>query len=273
MSQNISIQSTNEYFAQNPPMRRFMWNITDSLVLMRRNLIHYTRVPDLLIFSTIQPIMFVLLFAYVFGGAIATPNGDYINYLMPGILVQTAVFGGTGTAIGLANDLQKGLIDRFRSLPMARGAVLAGRTLADTVRNLLVVLLMIGVGTLIGFRFQDGLLPAIGAIAIIVAFGHAMSWIFALIAIVVKDGEAAQAASFVWVFPLVFASSIFVPTSTMPDWLQGFAENQPISLITNTARAWTLGLPADDVWAAIAWIIALWIVFATLSIWRYGRAV
>ncbi len=253
-------------------LRRFSWNFTDTFVIAWRNLMHYLRSPELLVFSTIQPIMFTLLFAYVFGGAIDTPAGDYINYLIPGILVQTVLFGGSQTTVGLADDLSKGMIDRFRSLPMARSAVLAGRTLADTVRNVFVVFLILIVGTIIGFRFQDGLLPALAAIAIIVAFGHVMLWVFAFIGILVKDPETAQVAGFVWIFPMVFASSIFVPVETMPGLLREFAEIQPISVVVNVARAWSLGLPmGNNLLYAIAWMIGIFAVFVPLSIRQYRR--
>lgn len=254
-------------------VQRVTWNLADALVITRRNLLYYVRLPQLLVFSTIQPVMFVLLFSYVFGGAIDTPNGDYINYLIPGIMVQTALFGGSATAVGLATDLSKGLVDRFRSLPMSRSAVLAGRTLADSVRNLFVILLMILVGTLIGFRIQDGLLNAALAVLLVVFFGHAMSWIFAWIGMLVKDPETAQVAGFVWVFPLVFASSIFVPVQTMnPEWLRIFAENQPISVVTNASRGLILGTGTDDVVPALLWSLGIWIVAATLAIRQYRRS-
>ena len=249
-----------------------MWTFRDALVITRRNLIHYLRLPQLLVFSTIQPVMFVLLFAYVFGGAITTPNGDYINYLLPGILVQTVVFGGTATTVGLADDLSKGLIDRFRSLPMARSAVLAGRTVADSIRNLFVVILMITVGVIIGFDLNQGILPTVGAILILVAFGHVMSWIFAWVGVIVKDPETAQVAGFVWVFPLVFASSIFVPPETMPAALQTFAENQPLTAISNAVRGLFLTGSASDVPLAIAWMIGIFVVAAPLAIRQYRRS-
>ncbi len=248
-------------------------NIADTVVITRRNLLYYLRVPQLLIFSTIQPIMFLLLFTYVFGGSIQTQAGDYINFLLPGILVQSVLFGGTATAIGLAEDLSKGLIDRFRSLPMARPAVLAGRTVADTVRNLFVVVLMITVGYIIGFRFSQGPLAAIGAIGIIILFGHVMSWVFAWVGILVKDPETAQVAGFVWVFPLVFASSVFVPTETMPALLKFFAENQPVTAITSVARVWMVGGDmGTNLIRAIFWLLAIWFVFANLAIREYRRA-
>jgi ABC transporter DrrB family efflux protein len=258
-------------------LRRFSWNFTDTFVVARRNLIRYIRLPQLLVFSTIQPIMFVLLFAYVFGGAIRVPGQiDYINYLIPGIMIQTVLFGASQTTVGLADDLSKGMIDRFRSLPMARSAVLAGRTLADSTRNVFVVLLMVGVGYLIGFRFQNGFLSAIAAIVLVVMFGHAFSWISAFIGLITKDPETAQVAGFVWIFPLIFASSAFVPVETMPDWLQAFANVQPISRTINATRYLTLGNAApgaalNDVWLTIAWMAAIVAVFVPLSIWQYRR--
>jgi len=253
-------------------LQEFLWNFTDAIIIARRNLILYLRLPQLLVFSTIQPVMFVLLFAYVFGGAIQTPNGDYINYLLPGILIQSVIFGSTATGVGLAEDLSKGMIDRFRSLPMARSAVLAGRTLADSIRNVFVIILMIVVGSIIGFRFQGNVLQALLAVLLIVLFGHAMSWISAFIGLIVKDPETAQVAGFVWIFPLVFASSTFVPPQTMPDALRVFAENQPITAAVNAARALMLDLPKDEVWRVVAWSVGIMLVFVPLSIRQYRRS-
>lgn len=248
------------------------YTVSDALAMTKRNLLKYIRVPALLIFSTVQPVMFVLLFAYVFGGAIKTPGSNYIDFLMPGIFVQTVVFGSTQTGVGLADDLSKGMIDRFRSLPMARSAVLAGRTLSDTVRNLFVVLLMTGVGTLIGFRFHAGLLPAIGALLLVVLFGLAFSWISANIGLLVRDTETAQTAGFIWLFPLVFASSIFVPLETMPDWLQSIAKVNPISSAVNASRALALGGPTSNaVLHALAWVVVILLVFVPLAVRRYRR--
>ena len=205
------------------------WVAADALVMMRRNLIKYTRVPTLLAFSTIQPVMIVLLFTYVFGGAIgaAIPGVDYIDFLMPGIFIQVAVFGSTVTGVALAEDMTKGLVERFRSLPMSRSAVLAGRTLSDLVRGVFVILLITFVATLIGFRFHAGPVKAIGALLLAALFGFAFSWISATIGLGVRDVESAQAAGFVWVFPLVFASSAFVPVDTMPGWLETVAQGEP----------------------------------------------
>ena len=259
------------------PLRRFGWTFTDTLVVAQRNLLRYVRLPQLLVFSTIQPVMFVLLFAFVFGGAIQTPGVDYINYLIPGILVQTVLFGASQTTVGLADDLSRGMIDRFRSLPMARSAVLAGRTLADSVRNVFVVLLMVGVGALIGFRFQGGFWEAVAAIALVIFFGFAFSWISALIGLAVKDTETAQVAGFIWIFPLVFASSAFVPVQTMPDWLQAFAKIQPISVTVNAVRLLTSGGQApgvawSDVWWALAWAVGILVVFVPLAVAQYRRS-
>ena len=208
----------------------FAADITDARVVSVRNLRHFVRQPDLLIFSTIQPIMFVLLFTYVFGGAIShslPPGVSYIDYLLPGILVQSVTFRASQTAVGLSDDLKLGVIDRFRSMPMARSAVLIGRTAADLVRNVLIIVLMIIVGYIIGFRFQAGVAQAIGCIALVSAFGLALSWIFAFVALTVRGAEAAQTAGFVVLFPLVFASSVFVPVSTLPELAAGDREGQP----------------------------------------------
>jgi ABC-2 type transport system permease protein/oleandomycin transport system permease protein len=252
-----------------------LWVIRDTGVMMRRNLLKYVRVPTLLVFSTIQPIMFVLLFAFVFGGAIRLPGIDYIDFLMAGIFIQTSVFGSTNTGVGLAEDMNKGLVDRFRSLPMSRSAVLAGRTLSDSVRNVFVVMLMIAVGYLIGFNFQNGFLNAILAVILVVLFGYAFTWISATIGLVIKDVESVQAASFIWLFPLTFASSAFVPVETMPDWLAWFARNNPVTHAVNGARYLIIGEPwgtQADVYKALVWVAILLAVFMPLAVGRYRRA-
>jgi len=253
------------------------WVFLDALTMVERNLIRYVRLPQLLIFSTIQPVMFLLLFTYVFGGAIRV-TGSYIDYLLPGILVQSAVFGAIQTGVGLTEDLTKGLIDRFRSLPMARSAVLAGRTLADTMRNVFVIILMFIVGSFIGFRLGGSISDAMTAFAILLLFGYAFSWISATIGLLVKNTETAQVAGFIWVFPLVFASSIFVPVETMPDGLRHFAEWNPISVTVQAARAFMLGYtdPAEAAryaWLALAWIGGILAVFMPLAIRLYRKAV
>jgi ABC transporter DrrB family efflux protein len=227
-----------------PERPAWQWAARDTWTVTGRNLRHFVRQPRLLVFSTVQPVMFVVLFAFVFGGIaeIALPDGlSYIDFLLPGIFVQSACFRSTQTAVGLAEDLERGVVDRFRSLPMSRGAVLAGRTGADLVRNLAVILLMIAVGYLIGFRFSEGPFAALGAILVVGLFGYALSWIFVYVALAVPGAEAAQSAGFVAVFPLVFASSIFVPVETMPGWLRVFAGNSPVTATADAARALSVG--------------------------------
>ncbi len=258
-----------------PAPRELRGGVADAWVVTARNLLHFVRQPQLLVFSTIQPIMFVLLFVYVFGGAVkgSLPGGvTYVDFLLPGIFVQSVCFRATQTAIGLAEDLDRGVVDRFRSMPMARSAVLLGRTLADLVRNVLIIGLMIGVGYLIGFAFQAGVLQALACVAVVAAFGFALSWIFAFVALTVRGAEAAQAAGFVVIFPLVFASSVFVPVSSMPSWLQSFAHVSPVSLTADVARSYALvpGTPSS-LGAAAAWIGGLLAVFIPLCVWRYRR--
>jgi len=257
-----------------PPPRAVRSAFTDTAVVTGRNLRHFIRQPDLLVFSTIQPILFVLLFVYVFGGAIgrSLPHGvSYVDFLLPGILVQSVTFGASQTAVGLKEDLTRGVVDRFRSMPMARSAVLAGRTVADLVRNIVVIGLMIAVGYLIGFRFLGGVAGAVACVAVVAAFGFALSWIFALVALTVRGAETAQTAGFVVIFPLVFASSVFVPVSTFPDWLQTFAKINPVTVTADAARSFALyGTPAS-LGAAAAWIGGILAVFIPLSVWRYRR--
>ncbi len=260
--------------------------VTHTAVITKRNVLRFIRIPQLLLFSTVQPVMFLLLFNFVFGGAITTgtPAGSdqYINWLMPGILVQSAAFGATATALGLTEDLGAGVIDRFRSLPIARSAVLAGRTLADLVRNTFVFSLMLVVGYLMGWRFEQGFWKMAVGFGVALLFGYSFSWVMAAIGLAVKTPEAAQAAGFLPIFPLVFASSIFVPTSSMPDWLQTFAEFQPITVVANTVRSLMipeealgfLGLDQGTlILQSLAWIAVIIAVFAPLSVRQYKRAV
>ncbi len=251
-------------------MNNFSYTLSDIRVMTKRNLIKYRRVPQLLIFSTIQPVMFLLLFTYVFGGAIKTGAGNYINYLLPGILVQTVLFGAMQTGIGLVDDLSRGMIDRFRSLPMARSAVLAGRIITDIIRNLFVVFLMTVVGLFLGFRIDHGIFNFLGAVALIASFGFAFSWVSATIGLAVKTPETAQVAGFIWVFPLAFGSAIFVPVESMSSVIRVFAQHNPITYVVNTVRALTLGLPVgNNIWFSLAWIIGILVVFVPLAINRY----
>jgi len=249
----------------------------DAMAIAGRNLIALRRVPRLLIFSTIQPLVFVFLFRYVFSGVaqLALPRGTrYVDFLMPGVFVQTAVFGAMNTAVGLATDLQTGLLERFRSLPMARSAVLAGRTLADLIRSVFVVSLMTAVGFAVGFRIHAGVAAFLAGMLLVVLFVFAMSWIFAVVGLAVGDPETAQAAAFPVMAPLVFASSAFIPVKTMPGWLQPFARHQPVSVTASAVRALVLGGPTSTyVWQALAWVAGIVIVFAPLGVRRYRRAV
>jgi ABC-2 type transport system permease protein len=257
--------------------------VHDGWVVTKRNLTKIKRIPDLLIFSTIQPIMFVLLFAYVFGGAIQVPGVNYREYLMPGIFVQTIAFGGAVTAIGLADDLQKGIIDRFRSLPMSRAAVLVGRTTSDLLNNVLVTIVMSLTGLLVGWRIHNGFLKGLAGFLLLFAFGYAMSWITAVIGLSVRSVEVAQSAGLIWIFPLTFVSNAFVATDTLPGWLQPIADWNPISSVTLALRdlwgnsaeglARGSGFPAEHpIILAVLWVVAILIVFVPLAISRYRKA-
>ena len=249
---------------------RIRWALADTWTITKRNLLAFTRIPEALFFSTVQPIMFVLLFRYVFGGAIHTSQTHYVNYLMPGVFVQTVAFGAVSTSIGLAEDLQKGLVERFRALPMARSAVLTGRTTADLCRNVGVVIIMTGMGFLVGFRPTTGVLPYLAGVLLILAFAYALSWGFAVIGLSAPNSETAQVMSFPILFPLTFASSAFVQVSTMPGWLQGFATYQPVSVAVDACRALMLGGPtANSVIQSLAWIVGLLVVLTPLAVWRY----
>jgi ABC transporter DrrB family efflux protein len=249
------------------------WAVHDSIAIARRNLISLRRQPQLIVFSTIQPVIFVLMFTYVFGGAIHVPGVDYVDYLMPGIFCQTVVFGAINTGIGLSDDLQKGLIERFRSLPMARSAVLAGRTTADLVRNVFVVLLMLIVGYLVGFRIGTNIFGLVAGIGVLLLFAFSMTWIFAIVGLKAPSPETAQAMSFPILAPLVFASSAFVSTSTMPGWLQVFANHQPVTAAVNATRALMLGGPtATYVWQSLAWSVGIVAVFAPIAVRSYRKA-
>jgi ABC-2 type transport system permease protein len=244
--------------------------LKDGLVMTERTLLTFVRTPEALFFMSLQPIMFVLLFRYVFGGAIKIPN--YQNYLMPGIFVQTAAFGSVGTAVGIAEDLQKGLIERFRALPMPRSAVLFGRALADICRGVLVIAIMTAVGFAVGFRPNTGVLGYLAAVGIILFFLHAVSWGFCVIGLAAPNSETAQVMAFPLLFPLTFASSAFVLTSQMPGWLQPFANNQPLSKVIDAVRHLMLGGPTTgDVVAALAWTAGLLAVLAPLAVYRYRR--
>jgi ABC-2 type transport system permease protein len=270
------------------PGGRIRYGFADGMVVMRRNLLQLSRIPTVLVFELVQPIMFVLLFRFVFAGNIITPAGmTYVMYLMPGIFVQNAIFGSTTTAIGLAEDMKKGIVDRFRSLPMARSAVLVGRTTSDLAKNLILVLLVIGVGYLVGFRFHNGPVGAIAMILVVLAVGFVFSWISATVGLAIKEVEGVQAALFTGIFPIVFISSALVPVQGMISWIQPVAERNPVTIWANCARVLALGnvaLPTDRathtipttslggllLWSAI-WIVGLLIVFVPVAIRMYRK--
>jgi ABC-2 type transport system permease protein/oleandomycin transport system permease protein len=247
--------------------------VEDTLVLARRNLMRIPRQPDLLIAYTVQPVMFVLLFVYVFGGAIRTPGFDYVDFLMPGIIVQSIAFGGFVTALGLSEDVQKGLIDRFRSLPMSRAAVLTGRTFSDVVLNCLSLVVLFTVGFLAGFNFINATVGEVAlGIVLLLLLGYAFSWIFALVGLFSSTPETANSIGFTAIFPLTFASSIFVPAESMPDGLRQVAEANPFTTVADAVRSLWLDTPANtDVWMAFVWCFVLIGVFAPLAVTRYRR--
>jgi ABC-2 type transport system permease protein/oleandomycin transport system permease protein len=250
----------------------FRWALSDVLTVARRNLLALFRIPVAIVFMIIQPIMFVILFRYVFGGIIRIPGVAYVNYLIPGILVQTVIFGSVGTTVGLAEDLQKGLIERFRALPMARLAVLAGRTVSDLFRNILVLVIITGVGYLVGFRPGGSILSYLQACVLMLLFAYCLSWGFAFVGLAAPNAEAAQAMIFPVIFPLTFASAIFVPVASMPGWLQPFAINQPISQTAIAVRGLMLGQPhGQSTWIALAWAIGLIVFLAPLAVNKYRK--
>jgi ABC transporter DrrB family efflux protein len=249
------------------------WAIRDTIAMTGRNLTAMRRVPQVLVFSLVQPVIFVFMFRYVFGGAIQIPGQDYVDYLMPGIFAQTVSFGAINTAVGLADDKGKGLLERLRSLPMSRAAVLGGRVLADTVRNAVIVLLMVAIGMLVGFRTHTNVLAVLAGIAVLVFFGVALASIFVFIGLSVTNGEAAQAAAFPLLAPLTFASSAFVDPASMPGWLEWWARRQPLSKTTEAVRALMLGGPTSGpVTASIIWSVGIIAVMAPLAIAKYRRA-
>jgi ABC-2 type transport system permease protein/oleandomycin transport system permease protein len=256
------------------PFVRGRWAVSDTLTITRRNLLVWMRVPAYIVFTVIQPVIFVLMFRYVFGGAIkVNVPGGYVNFLMPGIIGQTAAFACFGTAIALAQELQKGVIDRLRSMPMARSAVLTGRLTADTLRLTITILIVVGIGYAVGFRFLNGAGPANLMVLLAILLGVACCVIAAYTGLAIKDEESVQAFGLIWLFPLTFLSSAFVPISSMPGWLQAFANNQPVTFVINTMRALALGGPIEaNLWKSAAWLAGIFIVFLPLSVRAYKRA-
>ena len=249
------------------------WAVSDVLTIARRDILALVRIPSSIVFALLQPVMFVLLFRYVFGGAIPIPEGQYVNYLIPGILVQTTIFGAVGTAIGLSEDLQRGLIERFRALPMARMAVLAGRTVSDLARNIVILVIITLVGFAVGFRTHGSFVAYIQACLLALLFAYCLSWGFAFIGLAAPNSETAQAMTFPLIFPITFASSIFVLVSTMPSWLQGFATYQPVSETTDAVRGLMSGTPhGNSTWISLAWASGAILVLAPLAISKYRKA-
>jgi ABC-2 type transport system permease protein/oleandomycin transport system permease protein len=255
-------------------LQRSRWAVTDTMTITRRNLLVWMRVPAYIVFTVIQPVMFVLMFRYVFGGAINVPGGgSYVNFLMPGIIGQTAAFATFGTAIALAQELKKGVIDRLRSMPMARSAVLAGRLMADTIRMTITILIVVGVGYAVGFRFENGVVPAILMVVLAIVFGLAICCISAFTGLAIGDEESVQAFGLIWLFPVTFLSSAFVPIQTMPGWLQAFANNQPVTWVINEMRALALGGPLySNGWKSLVSLAVIFVIFAPLAVRAYKRA-
>jgi ABC transporter DrrB family efflux protein len=245
--------------------------VRDAFVIVGRNITVLRRMPTLIVFSSVQPIIFVLLFRYVFGGAIET-GGSYVDFLMPGIFAQTVTFGAIQTGIGLAEDASSGLVDRLRTLPMSRGALLLGRTLSDLVRNMFVLLLMVVVGMLVDFRPEVTFTGALLAIVVVLAWSFGVSWVAALIGLRTANAETTQAVMFPLLFPLSFASSAFVPTESMPSWLAAFANNQPLTQVVDAVRGLvTPGAQAGDPLISLAWSLGLVAVAAPLAVRAYRR--
>ena len=257
---------------------RIRWGVSDTLTLTKRSLLVWMRVPAYLVFTVIQPVMFVLLFRYVFGGAIPVDvPGGYVNFLMPGIIAQTAAFATFPTAIVLAQELKKGVIDRFKSMPIARSAVLTGRLTADTGRMVVTILIIVGVGYLVGFRFLNGFGPAVAMVVLATVFGVAIACIAAYTGLAIGDEESVQAFGLIWLFPLTFVSSAFVPIATMPGWLQAFANHQPVTFVVNAMRAMALGGSLEptlwpNLWRSLVWLAGIFVVFLPLAVRAYRRA-
>ncbi len=253
---------------------RARWAVTDTVTIARRNLLVWSRIPAYLVFTVVQPVVFVLLFRFVFGGAIDVPSeGGYVSFLVPGVVAQTAIFASFATAVALAQELDKGVIDRLRSIPMARSAVLTGRLLADTIRLFFTVIIVIAVANLVGGRLHNGLLPAIMLVVLATIFGTAIWWISAFSGVAIGDPEAVQSFGLIWLFPLTFFSSAFVPVETMPGWLQSFAAHQPVTYFVDTIRALALGGAVQpNLWKCLAWTVAIFVLFATLCARAYRRA-
>lgn len=255
------------------PATRLRWTVSDTLLFAKRHLLVWARIPTFLVVTVIQPVLFVLLFRYVFGGAIPVHQpGGYVNFLMPGIIGQSVAFATFATAVALVQDKEKGLIDRLRSMPTARSAVLLGRMVADTARIFLAIVILVGVGYAVGFRFQNGVGPAVGMVLLATVFAIATSCVWVFLGLAMSSSESVNAFGLVCLFPLTFVSSAFVPLDTMPGWLQAFAANQPVSVLITTMRTLALGGPlATDLWKSAAWLAGIFLVFIPLGVRAYKR--
>jgi ABC transporter DrrB family efflux protein len=256
-----------------PPIQRLRYGLMDMGTLTRRDILVWSRNPAFLVFAIVQPVMFVLLFRYVFGGAInVNVPGGYVNFLMPGIIAQSAAFASFGTAIALARQIQRGVIDRFRSMPMARSGVLLGRLMADTIRLTITVLVILVVGYAVGFRFENGVVPAILMVILGIVFGVSICTISAYVGLAIRDEESVGSFGLIWLFPLTFVSAAFVPVSSMPGWLQAFAKNQPVTIVIDEMRALALGGPlALHAWQSALWLAGIFAVFVPLAVRAYRR--
>jgi ABC transporter DrrB family efflux protein len=255
-------------------MTSLAWSVNDTWVLTKRNLTVWARVPAYLVFTVVQPTIFTLLFRYVFGGAIPTVGfpGGYVDYLLPGVIGQTAAFATMATAISLAIEAQKGVIDRLRVMPISRSAVLLGRLAADGVRMMITLLVIVAVGYAVGFRFHDGAGSAVAMFALAEAFGLTLCCVSMFIGLALRQEEAVQAFGLIWLFPLTFVSSAFVPVITMPGWLQAFAVNQPVTHVINALRSLALGTPmGDNLWLSLVWMAGTLAVFMPLAVRAYKR--
>lgn len=269
---SVATIAGSDHATLSEPSSSFGWAVRDSLNEARRHLIAIPRNVELAVFVLLQPVMFVLLFNYVFGGSVQVPGGDYTQFLMPGIFAQTVVFGSIYTSIGLAEDMQKGFTDRLRSLPISRSAVLVGRTISDLARNAITFVVMFGVAFAVGFRWEGGLVDGLAATALLLVFSYAFSWIQVPIGLSVKSVEAANSAGFIWIFPLTFISSAFVDPSNMTPWLRRIAEANPFTIVTDAARALYNGQdPGDGVWQSLAWAAGITVVFAIISVRRFAH--
>jgi ABC-2 type transport system permease protein len=264
-------------------MTQVLYAFADGAIVAKRNLIKIKRVPDLLVFTTLSPIMFVLLFAYVFGGSINVPGVNYREFLIAGIFAQTVIFGSTFTGAGLAEDMQKGIIDRFRSLPMSRSAVLIGRTASDIVYNVLTIAVMSSTGLLVGWRIRTSLLEALAGFLLLLLFSYAFSWVMAYVGLLVSSPEVFNNAMFMVIFPLTFVANAFVPSENLPSVLRTIAEWNPVSAVTQAARELfgntNPAVPPADVWSlqnpvlyTLLWVVAILLVFVPLAVRQYKRA-